>query len=206
MITLIVLAAGKSIRMKGPNKLLAVVRGKPIIRGVVEAAVNSKVDETIVVLGWDKNRVEEVLAGIPCRLIVNTEFEKGQSSSLKAGLNEVGPETRAVLVLPGDIAKIDSRSIDKVVNSYILNGGTILIAAHNGRHGHPILIDRSLFRDIAQITEEGHGLKSVIKNHEDEIRLIEVGTDTVLMDVDTPEDLHSLNRNDQGHTRSEPAH
>jgi molybdenum cofactor cytidylyltransferase len=192
MITLIVLAAGKSTRMEGHNKLLAMVQGKPMIRAVVEAALDSKVDEIIVVLGWDENRVRELLADLPCRLIVNREFEKGQSSSLRAGLSEVDPETRAVLVLPGDIAKIDSRSIDKVVNSYILDGGTILVAAHNGRHGHPILIDRELFGDIAHITEETRGLKSVIKNHENEIRLVEVGTDNVLRDVDTPDDLHHL--------------
>jgi len=192
MITLIVLAAGKSTRMKGRNKLLAVVQGRPIIRRVVEAALDSKVDETIVVVGWDENNVREVLGGLPCRLIVNREFEKGQSSSLKAGLDEVDPETRAVLVLPGDIAKIDSQSINKVVSSYISDGGIILVAAHNGRHGHPILIDRRLFRDIVQITEETHGLKSVIKNHQNEIRLVEVGTDNVLGDVDTPEDLQGL--------------
>ena len=192
MITLIVLAAGKSTRMEGHNKLLAEVQGKPMIRRVVEAALGSKVDETIVVLGWEENRVREALADLPCRLIVNREFEKGQSSSLKAGLDEVHPETTAVLVLPGDIAKIDSRSIDKVVNSYILDGGTILVAAHKGRYGHPILIDRTLFKDIVQITEETHGLKSVIKMHENEIRLVEVDTDIVLRDVDTPEDLHRL--------------
>lgn len=192
MITLIVLAAGKSTRMEGQNKLLAVVRGKPMIRGVVEAALDSKVDETIVVLGWDERRLRQALAGIPCRLIVNRGFERGQSSSLKAGLDEVAPETRAVLILPGDIAEIDSRAIDKVVDSYISNGGTILVAAHKGKFGHPILIDRRLFKEIAQIAEETHGLKSVIKSHENEIKLIETGSDNVLRDVDTPEDLHRL--------------
>ncbi len=192
MITIIVLAAGKSTRMEGRNKLLAEIEGKPMIRRVVEAALDSKVDETIVVLGWDESRVRQALTDLPCRLIVNREFEKGQSSSLKAGLNEVAPETKAVLILPGDMAKIDSQSIDKVVNAYILDGGTILVAAHNGRYGHPILIDKRLFNDITQITEETHGLKSVIKKHENEIRLVEVDTDIVLRDVDTPEDLQRL--------------
>jgi molybdenum cofactor cytidylyltransferase len=192
MIALIVLAAGKSTRMEGHNKLLAEIQGKPMIRRVVEAAIRSKVDEIIVVLGWDEARVREVLAGLRCRLVVNKDFEKGQSSSLKTGLNEVNLDTSAVLVLPGDIAEIDYGSIDKVVNSYILNDGTILVAAHNGRHGHPILIDRKLFKDVAQISEETSGLKSVIKNHENEIRLVEVGTDNILRDVDTPEDLRRL--------------
>jgi len=193
MITLIILAAGKSTRMEGHNKLLAKVQGKPMIRRVVEAALNSKVDENIVVLGWEENKVREALADLPCRLIVNREFEKGQSSSLKAGLKEVDPETRAVLVLPGDIAKIESMSINKVVDSYISDDGTILVAAHNGKHGHPILLDRKLFTDIAQITEETYGLKSVIKKHESEIRLVEVDTDNVLRDVDTPTDLRRVN-------------
>ena len=189
MITLIVLAAGKSTRMQGHNKLLEEIQGKPMIRRVVEAALDSKVDETIVVLGWDESRLREVLADLSCRLIVNREFDRGQSSSLKAGLDEVDPETKAVLVLPGDIAKIDFLSIDRVVNSYAADGGTILVAAHNGRHGHPILIDRKLFKEIAQITEETHGLKSLVKKYKNEIRLVEVDSDVVLRDVDTLEDL-----------------
>jgi molybdenum cofactor cytidylyltransferase len=192
MITLIVLAAGKSTRMEGQNKLLAMIQGKPMIRRVVEAALDSKADETIVVLGYDESQIRAVLDDLPCRLIVNREFEKGQSSSLKAGVNEVNPATTAVLILPGDMAKIDAQSIDKLVDSYIRGGGSILVAAHNGRHGHPILIERRLFKDIAQITEETRGLKSVIKKHENEIRLVEVDTDNVLRDVDTPEDLHRL--------------
>jgi len=178
--------------MKGQNKLLATVQGKPMIRRVVEAALNSKVDEIIVVLGWEENKIREVLADLPCRLIVNSEFEKGQSSSLKAGLKEVGPETHAVLILPGDMAKIDPLSINKVVDSYILNDGTIIVAAHNGKHGHPILLDRELFGDIAQVTEATYGLKSVVKKHENEVRLVEVGTDNVLRDVDTPDDLEHV--------------
>ena len=192
MITLIVLAAGKSTRMKGLNKLLAIVQGKPMIRSVVEAALDSKVDETLVVLGWDERRVREVLTGLPCRVVVNSEYERGQSSSLRKGLKEVDPETQAVLILPGDIAHIDPTAIDKVVDSYTVEGGTILVASHKGRFGHPILMDRSLFREISEITEETQGLKSVIKKHESEIRLVETGSDNVLKDVDTPEDLHRL--------------
>jgi len=192
MISLIILAAGKSTRMEGQNKLLAIIQGKPIIRHVVEAALNSKVNETIVVLGWEETKVREVLADLHCRLIVNREFENGQSSSLKAGLKEIDQETRAVLILPGDMAKIDSLSINKVVDSYILNGGTIIVAAHNGKHGHPILLDRKLFGDMAQVTEETYGLKSIVKNHEDKVRLVEVDTDNVLRDVDTSDDLKHL--------------
>lgn len=133
-----------------------------------------------------------MLADLRCKLIVNREFENGQSSSVKAGLKEIDQETRAVLILPGDMAKIDSPSINKVVDSYNINGGTIIVAAHNRKHGHPILLDRKLFGDIARVTEETYGLKSIVKKHEDEVRLVEVDTDNVLRDIDTSDDLEHL--------------
>jgi molybdenum cofactor cytidylyltransferase len=194
MISLIILAAGKSTRMLGQNKLLAIVHGEPMIRHVVQAALTSKVDEVIVVLGWEANLVKNALSGLPCRLIVNDDYEKGQSSSLKRGLREVGPQTRAILVLPGDIARIDSRSIDKVIETYNLKGGMVIVAAHQGRHGHPILFDRKLFPEIERITEESYGLKSVVRNHEFEVSLVETGTENVLRDVDTPQDLREISR------------
>jgi molybdenum cofactor cytidylyltransferase len=123
---------------------------------------------------------------------MNQEYEKGQSLSLKAGLKEVRQETRAILVLPGDMALIDSGSIDKVIDTYNTEGGTVLIAAHEGKQGHPILIDKRLFPEIRQIMEETRGLQSVVRRHEPEARLVETGTENVLKDVDTPNDLKGI--------------
>jgi len=60
-----------------------------MIRCVVEVALKSKADEVIVVLGWEANLIREVLADLSCHLVVNHEYEHGQSSSLKIGLREV---------------------------------------------------------------------------------------------------------------------
>jgi len=192
MLSLIVLAAGKSSRMRGRNKLLVKVDGKPMIRRVVEAALSSKADEVIVVIGYQARKVRDVLADLPCQLVVNKGYEKGQSSSVKVGLGEVGEVTRAILVLPGDIAKIDPRSINLVVEEYNRHEASIIIAAHKGRLGHPILLSKKLFKEIERIDEETLGLKAVIKKHEGEIRLVEAGSENVLRDVDTPGDLKQL--------------
>lgn len=192
MFSLIVLAAGKSTRMRGRNKLLAKVDGKTMIRKVVETALNSKVDEVIVVLGWQAKKVRDALGDLPCRLVVNKDYEGGQSSSVKAGLREVSDATRAILVLPGDIAKIDSRSINLVLEEYDQGKAPIIVAGHEGRSGHPILLDKAVFKEIEQIDEQTFGLKAVVKKHEGEMRLVETGSGNVLTDVDTPEDLKQL--------------
>lgn len=192
MLSLVVLAAGKSTRMHGRNKLLTKIEGKPMIRRVVEAALKSKVDEVVVVLGWEAEKIREAMADLPCRLVVNKDYEKGQSSSVKTGLGEVGEATRAMLVLPGDVAMIDSRSINLVVDEYDQGKYPIVVAAHDGKLGHPILLDRQFFKEIEQIDEQTFGLKSVVKKHEGETRLVETGSPNVLRDVDTPEDLKEL--------------
>jgi molybdenum cofactor cytidylyltransferase len=192
MFSLIVLAAGKSTRMRGRNKLLTRIEGKPMIRRVLENALNSKVDEVIVVLGWEAEQIRGELQDLPCRFVVNRDYEKGQSSSVKAGLKEVGATTQAVLVLPGDVALIDPRSINMVLEAYNHEKKLIVVAAHNGRLGHPILLGRELFGEIEQIDETSFGLKSVVKKHEQTMRLVETDSENAIRDVDTPEDLKQL--------------
>ncbi len=191
-LSLIVLAAGKSTRMRGRNKLLIKVKGEPIIRRVVEAGLKSNVDEVIVVLGWEADKVKETLGGLPCRLVLNKDYEKGQSDSVKAGLRTVGEAAQAILILPGDVAMIDSRSINLVIDEYVRRKTPIIIAAHEGRPGHPILLDKQLFSEIENIDESTFGLKAVVKKHNADVRLVDAGSINVLQDVDAPEDLKKL--------------
>ena len=192
MISMVVLAAGKSTRMHGRNKLLANIEGVPMIRRVVQAALSAKVDEVIVVLGWEEEKIRSAIAGLDCKIVVNRNFEEGQSSSVRVGLTGVNPSSRAVLILPGDVAKIETGSINKVVDKYYHEGCPIVIAGHKGRSGHPILLDKRFFPEIQCINEETFGLKAIVKKHQNEICLIEAGFPNVLKDVDTAEDLEQL--------------
>jgi len=182
--------------MRGKNKLLEHVDGLAMIRLVVQAALKSKVDEVIVVLGWEADKIRQALSDLPCNFALNKEFETGQSSSVKAGLKAVSKTTRALLVLPGDVARIDPRSISMVVDAYGETGNAIVVAGHGGEAGHPILFDKSLFHEIEQINEQTFGLKSVVKRHEAEVRFVEVGTPNVLRDIDTPADLKEIRSSD----------
>jgi len=189
VLSLIVLAAGKSTRMRGRNKLLAKIGGTPMIRRVVQSALSSMVDEVIVVVGWEANKIKSALSNLPCRCVINKDFRTGQSSSVKAGLRAIKDSTEAILILPGDVALIDAHSIDLVVKAYKNRKSPIVLAAHSGRSGHPILLSKELFNEIERIDETTFGLKSVVNRHESEVQLVETGSENVLRDVDTPEDL-----------------
>jgi molybdenum cofactor cytidylyltransferase len=192
MLSMVILAAGKSTRMPDANKLLTNIEGAPMICRVTGAALASKVDEVIVVLGWQEEKIRAALAGFGCKIAVNRNFEEGQSSSVRAGLAVANPSAKAVLVLPGDVAKIDTQSINMVIDKYNLGGFEIVIAGHEGRPGHPILFDNRLFPEIQRINEETFGLKAIVKRHPDDVCLVETGSPNVLKDVDTSEDLKQL--------------
>lgn len=198
MLSLIVLAAGMSTRMRGRNKLLVKIDRKPMIRRVVESALSSKVDEVIVVLGWEAKRIREALADLPCRFVVNKDYRKGQSSSVKAGLREIATGTQAILVLPGDVAMIDPRSINTIIEAYSKRMKPIVVASYSGRPGHPILLSNELFKEIEQIDETTFGLKSVVNRHQNQVQMVETSSQNVLLDVDTPQDLKQL-RNGRRH-------
>ena len=82
----IVLAAGRSTRMGGPNKLLAELDGNKLVRIVAEQALASKASEVIVVTGHQAELVEQALAGLKVRFVRNPDFAGGLASSVKAGI------------------------------------------------------------------------------------------------------------------------
>ena len=161
MISLIVLAAGKSARMK-ENKLLLRTNDETLVERVVSNATKSNADETIVVLGYEAEKIRDRLARFHCRTIVNDKFEKGQSESVKVGLSAVAKDYEAVMILPADVALVEAASINKVIDEYNSSKSPIVIASYRHESGHPILLDRTLFPEISYIDEATLGLKAGI--------------------------------------------
>lgn len=188
MISLVILAAGKSTRMK-ENKLLLKLDGETLIERVVKTAKGSSADEVIVVLGHEAEKVREQLVKLDCKVVVNENYMRGQSESVKVGLAAVSSSAEAVMILPADVALIDAESINSVIDEHRKSKSQIVIASHKHQSGHPILLDRALFQEVSQIDESALGLKAVINRHRSEVEYVEVGTENVLIDIDTREEF-----------------
>jgi molybdenum cofactor cytidylyltransferase len=186
-----VLAGGKSTRF-GENKLLYKLKGKTIIERVVESAIESEADEVLIVLGYEAERLRRTLSGTGCSFVNNPSYEEGQSSSVKTGISSLLKDSEATLILPGDIALISSRTINKVIEEYERTRSPIVVATYRGRLGHPILFDRSLFREITNINEEKQGLRAIVKKYWRQINKIEVGSPEILFDIDTKKDIDRI--------------
>jgi molybdenum cofactor cytidylyltransferase len=193
IISLIVLAAGKSTRF-GLNKLLLNLDRETLIGHVVRSALQSNASETVVVVGFEAERIKHALQGLNCKFAVNQDFAKGQSSSVLTGIEFVKNHADAVMILPGDMPLIRVEFINKVIDEYRSDKSSIVVASYEGRMGHPILFDASLFDELLEIDEETFGLKKVVSRHIGEVRKVEVGSVGALLDLDIRDDLNRIPR------------
>ncbi len=190
-ISLIVLAAGRSKRF-GSNKLLFKLNGDTLIERIVRRSSESKANEVIVVVGHEADKIMAILKNLSCKIIFNRIFEQGQSSSVVAGVKFAKDHARAVMILPGDMPLMRTEFINKVIDEYHSTQAAMVATSHQGKMGHPILIDAALFDKVLKIREETFGLKEVIKENYAELRLVEVESQGVLTDLDVHEDLIRL--------------
>ncbi len=181
----VVLAAGASRRMPGANKLLETVGGMPLVRGVVEAALESEADPVIVVTGHESEKVETAVKDLPIVTVANPNHVEGLSSSLRAGIGAV-PETRdGAIVLLGDMPATDSVLINRMLSAFDpVEGRAIVVAMHDGTRGNPVLFARQFFTDIDGVAGDS-GAKAVVEVNEEAVFEIACETDAPLVDLDT---------------------
>lgn len=188
-IVALVLAAGRSSRMGPDNKLLIPLDGKPLVRHVVDAALASACEQVVVVTGHMKKEVAASLAGADLRLVHNPDFAKGLSSSLAAGLKALPEDVDGVLVLLGDMPKVDRKLIDRMIAAFSpADGRSIVVPVAHGKRGNPVLWAAPFIQPMLQL-EGDSGAKALIGENEAQLVEIPVLDDAPLVDLDTPEAL-----------------
>ena len=186
MIAAIVLAAGLSTRMGRPKQTL-LLDGEPMLQRVLGNIRGSKVDQIVVVLGAGSKEVEGKVRFRDETVVFNAEFRQGMSSSLRAGLGALGPDTEAVIVVLGDQPYVSAATIDKLVRAYETKRAKIVAPLFRGRRGNPVLFDRSLFGQMMKVRGD-RGARSVVEGNAGDLLEVEVGDGGILLDIDEPED------------------
>jgi len=189
----IVLAAGQSRRMGKQNKLLAEIDGIPMVIRTVNAIHQSTVNSITAVLGHEANAVKAVLAGRDLQFVQNPDFTEGLSTSLKRGLSAMPPDVDAALICLGDMPRISSVEIERLIAAFAPSEGHVIcVPTHNGKRGNPVLLGRRFFAEIQDIGGDV-GAKYLIGAYPELVHEVEMADDAVLLDIDTPEALAQIN-------------
>lgn len=189
-ITGIILAAGLSSRMGEVKSLLPF--GKSLLLDlVISNARKSMLSHTIVVLGYQADRIREKIDFSEVTVVFNPDYRMGQSSSLKAGLQAVDPDTDGVMFLLGDQPLVDPNTINTLIGEWRKQPAAIIIPVCDGKRGNPVVAHRDIFPMIGKMSGDT-GLRQLFQELKESIREVEVADPGIHMDVDTIEDHRKL--------------
>jgi len=194
MIPAIVLAAGKSSRMGRSKAALPLPGGDTFVTRIVRTFAAAAVSDVIVVVGHDAQAVVGSFAGtdLSATFVENPDYEQGQLSSLLAGLRLVDrPGVVAALVTLVDVPLIGVATVRAVVDRYLATRAPIVRPVRGAEHGHPVLIDRSLF-DLLRHADPRRGAKDVVRSHASAAGDVPVDDDGAFADADTPDEYERL--------------
>lgn len=188
----IVLAAGRSSRMRGPNKLLADVGGQPLLRRVVAQAKASRASPVIVVTGHQQEDVARALAGIDVTIVPNPDYGEGIASSVRAGIAALPDDADGALICLGDMPLVSDRMIDALLARFAPDAGALIVVpVDGGRRGNPVLWSRRFFPELMAL-EGDVGARHLISRHGDAVAEVAIAGEGAFLDLDTPEALQSF--------------
>ncbi|MGZ8309645.1 MAG: NTP transferase domain-containing protein [Rhodoplanes sp.] len=188
----IVLAAGRSSRMGGSNKLLAEIGGRTLVRIAVEEALASRARPVIVVTGHQRESVETALTGLDVVLVHNPAYADGLSTSLKTGIAAAPPSADGAIVCLGDMPQVDARLIDSLLAAFDPEQGALIVVPTTaGKRGNPVVWSRRFFADLAALTGDV-GARGLIATYPEAVVEVAVADAAAFTDIDTPDALDAV--------------
>ena len=191
----IILAAGESTRFGQPKQLLD-WHGEPFVRAVARTALITGLSPVIVVTGAIAEQVTAAVNGLPVLVTHNAQWQSGQASSIKAGLQTLthppilgeGNPGAAIFLL-ADQPQITPPILQKLVDEHATTLSPVIAPLVLDHRANPVLFDRITFKDLMKL-EGDMGGRGIFSKHK--VHYLPWHDDTMLLDVDTPEQYQRL--------------
>ncbi len=170
--------------------LLPVPGGETFLSRIVRTLLDGGADDVVVVLGHEADLIAQhvEVTRLPARVVVNSAYETGQLSSVLAGLNAIDrPGVRALMLTLVDIPLVASATVRAVIERYRATGASVVRPVRGNEHGHPVIVDRSLFAPV-RAAGPAHGAKPIIRAHVSAAGDVAVTDEGAFLDIDTPDE------------------
>ena len=193
MLSAIVLAAGSSKRMNGINKLILPYKNKTIISTVVTNILAAGIEEVIVVVGYEAEKVKEALENLPVIIINNPDHEKGLTTSIQQGVSCAKGNgymiclSDMVLITPEEYIFLKS-SFEK---QWLMNAACICVPRYKNEKGNPVIFS-SWYKRVILEHGEMEGCKEIVQSNRNNISWVDMQSTHILEDIDYPGDYDKL--------------
>jgi len=187
-IPILILAAGASMRMKGRDKLLEDVHGRPLLRHVTHRAVATGCPVMVALPAGNQTR-RKLLEGLDVTILEVTDAESGMAASLRAGLGALPDEARGLLVALADMPDVTTDDYLSLIKAFLndLEASIHRAASVDGIAGNPVLLPRWALNDPSIFTGDA-GARHLLRQHAERVRLVPLPDCHATTDLDTPQD------------------
>jgi molybdenum cofactor cytidylyltransferase len=185
----LVMAAGRSSRMGGANKLLTEVAGDTMAARALDAVLASRARPIVVVLGHDAAKLRAAIGDRAAIIVENPAYASGMASSLKAGLLALPVDIDGALICLADMPRVGPAVLDRLIAAFNpAEGRAICVPVWEGKRGNPVLWAKRFFPEMASLAGDV-GARHLIGQYAELVAEVPMPDDAILLDIDTPEAL-----------------
>ena len=187
MLAAVILSGGASSRMGSPKALLP-YQGRPFLEHLLEITIHPDISVRRVVLGADAESIAKAIPLKANEMIINSQWEKGQLSSIQAAVRKLPAGTDGMLLCLIDHPLISSALIGELIAQFYKSKKPIVLPVYEGRRGHPVIFSASLYPELLRAPLEA-GARAVVWAHAEEVEEVPTNEQGCVLNLNDPETL-----------------
>jgi molybdenum cofactor cytidylyltransferase len=192
MLSAVILSGGASQRMGSPKALLP-YQGRPFLEHLLEVTSHPKIGARRIVLGAHAELIADAVRLAADEVVINAEWEKGQLSSIQAGIRSLPAGTDGMILCLIDHPLISATLVDELIERFYLGSATppIVLPVYQGKRGHPVIFSAGVFEELLMAPLD-QGARSVVWAHAGEVAEVVTLEQGCVLNLNDPETVHRV--------------
>ena len=192
MLSAVILSGGASQRMGSPKALLP-YQGRPFLEHLIAVTSHPKIGARRIVLGAQAELIADAMRLAADEVVINAEWEKGQLSSIQAGIRSLPAGTDGMILCLIDHPLISATLIDELIERFYSGPAMAPIAlpVYQGKRGHPVIFSSGVYEELMTAPLE-QGARSVVWAHAGEVTEVVTSEQGCVLNLNDPETMHRV--------------
>jgi molybdenum cofactor cytidylyltransferase len=190
MLAAVILSGGASRRMGSPKALVS-YQGRPFLEHLLAVTKHPAIGVRRVVLGADAEAISSGIALAPEEIVINSDWEKGQLSSIHAALRSLPPNTDGILLCPVDHPLISASLVGSLIDAFLASHAPVVVPAYLGKRGHPVIFSSAVYEELLDAPLE-QGARSVVWAHKSQVQEVATAEEGCVLNLNDPNALANL--------------